>query len=90
MKHVKQQPLLQVSIMSPAETLYEGPAVSVSAENKIGPFDVLAGHTNFFSMLLPCVITVNTGEDVHTFEITHGLMKVHDNTIVIFINIGQG
>jgi F-type H+-transporting ATPase subunit epsilon len=41
----------KVSIRSPEKTLWEGSAVAVSAKNTEGPFDILASHANFVTML---------------------------------------
>ena len=79
------QPRLKVKVISPAQTFYEGGALSVSAVNKVGPFDILADHANFFSLLTEGDIVINTGTQSLHFPITHGLAKVHDNTITLFI-----
>lgn len=76
---------LSVKVMSPTQTFYDGPAVSVSAVNKVGPFDVLANHANFFSLLTEGNIVVNTGTQVLTFPTSHGIIKVHSNKIALFI-----
>lgn len=78
-------PKLHIKVISPAQTFYEGPAVSVSAVNKVGPFDVLADHANFFSLLSEGNAVVNTGTQNLTFPINHGLIKVHDNDITLFV-----
>ncbi len=79
------EPLLKVKVLSPTQSFYEGPAVSVSAINKVGPFDVLANHANFFSLLTKGDIVVNTGNQSLTFPITHGIIKVHSNLITLFV-----
>lgn len=82
---VTSEPKLKVKVISPDQAFYDGPAVSVSAVNKIGPFDVLADHANFFSLLTEGDIVVNTGTQSMHFPVTHGLMKVHNNSITLFI-----
>jgi hypothetical protein len=51
----------KVRILSPYQTYYQGEAVSVSAANRTGPFDILAGHINFFSLLTGGTVVLNTG-----------------------------
>lgn len=80
-----QTPQLHVKIISPAQTYYDGPAVSVSAVNKVGPFDVLANHANFFSLLTQGDIVVATGNQSLTFPVTHGIIKAANNVITLFI-----
>jgi len=78
---------LSVKILSPTQRLYEGEAISLSADNKVGRFDVLAGHTNFFSILTPSDIEVNTGSKQLTFPVAHGLIKVHNNEVTLYVDI---
>jgi len=76
---------LKVKVLSPTQAFYDGPAVSVSAANKVGPFDVLVNHANFFSLLTKSDIVVNTGTQSLTFPITHGIIKVHNNAVTLFV-----
>jgi F0F1-type ATP synthase epsilon subunit len=87
-KHTKEplpDHLITAKVLSPTQTFYSGPAVSVSAVNKVGPFDVLVDHANFFSLLTTCNVVINTGTQQLTFPITHGIIKVHANTVTLFI-----
>jgi F0F1-type ATP synthase epsilon subunit len=82
---LKGEPRLRVKIISPAQTYYDGPAMSVSAVNKVGPFDILADHANFFSLLTEGDIVVGTGHQDLRFPVTHGIVKASNNTILLFI-----
>ena len=85
MKIEKLEPNLKVKVISPTQTFYDGPAVSVSASNKVGPFDILENHANFFSLITECDIVVNTGTHDLTFPVTHGIVKATNNVITLFI-----
>lgn len=87
MKTAGQEPKLLVKVLSPTQTYYNGIAVSVSAINRIGPFDILAGHANFFSLLSACNVMINTGFQELTFPITKGIMKVKSNNVTLFVDI---
>lgn len=78
---------LQVKIFSPFETYYEGLATSLSATNETGPFDVLYGHANFTSLLLKGQILLNTPYGKRSFAVNRGILKVHDNFVIIFANV---
>ena len=78
-------PPLTVKVFSPAQTFYEGPARSVSAMNKEGPFDILAGHINFFSLLGEGTVMVDTGEDSVEIPISHGIVHVRQDVISLFV-----
>jgi F0F1-type ATP synthase epsilon subunit len=84
---LKGEPRLHVRVLSPTQTLYDGPALAVSAYNKVGPFDILADHANFFSLLSEGDITVNTGFQSFTFPIQHGIAKVKNNQVALFLDI---
>lgn len=82
------KPELRVKILSPTGTHFEGRAVSVSAINRVGPFDILANHANFFSLLTAGTIKVRTTEDeTLDFPITHGIAKCNSNNVTLFLDI---
>lgn len=78
---------LQVKVLSPTQTLYNGTATVVSAVNEVGPFDILEDHANFFSLLSEGQVVVNNGFRNFTFPITKGVIKVKNNTITLFVDI---
>lgn len=78
---------LNVKIFSPLKVFFEGTAVSVTAVNKTGPFDVLLDHINFFSILSSGDVVVNTGEDKVTIPIDKGVIRVSNNVVTVFTNI---
>lgn len=82
---LKGEPRLHVKIISPTQTYYDGAALSVTAVNKVGPFDILADHANFFSLLTEGDIVVNTGVSELRFPTTHGIVRASNNNITLFI-----
>ena len=78
---------LKVKVFSPYETFFEGSAVSLSAANKTGPFDILYRHSSFLSTLLPGQIKVDTGFDIIKIEVANGIIRVYDNVVVVFANV---
>ena len=78
-------PKLTVKVVSPTQIFYDGPAVSVSAVNKVGPFDILENHANFFSLITAGDIVVNSGVQELHFPVTHGIVKATNNNITLFI-----
>lgn len=81
------EPKLIVKVLSPTQTYYNGSAISVSAQNRVGPFDVLAEHANFFSLLTAGDIVINTGFQSFKFPITKGILKVTSNKATLFVDI---
>jgi F0F1-type ATP synthase epsilon subunit len=80
------KPLLRVRILSPTQTYYDAPAVSVTANNEVGPFDILAGHANFFSLLTAGSVSVSSGMQVFSFPISKGIMKVSNDVVALFVD----
>jgi F0F1-type ATP synthase epsilon subunit len=80
---------LKVIARAPFHIYYEGDAVSLSAFNEVGPFDVLPGHADFFSMLTACKVSIDNGADKDpiTFEIRNGILTVRDDEVMLFANI---
>jgi F0F1-type ATP synthase epsilon subunit len=51
MKHQVSAKQFAIVARSPFHIYYEGMATALSAANRIGPFDILPGHADFFSIL---------------------------------------
>ena len=83
----KDIPKLRVKIFSPYQIYYEGEAVSISAVNKTGPFDVLSGHANFFSLLSSGKVNIDTGFQKLDFQLDRGIIKVSSNVVTLFANV---
>jgi F0F1-type ATP synthase epsilon subunit len=86
MKH-KDNQQLNVVARSPFTVYYEGPANVLSAQNKVGPFDILPGHADFFSVLSPGEIAINTDAEPVNFAVTSGIITVRDDEVMVFVNI---
>ena len=78
---------LKVIARAPFHIYYEGPAQIVSAENEVGKFDVLPGHVDFFSVMIPGEVAIETGEDVIAFTINGGIIGVRDDEVMLFVNM---
>jgi F0F1-type ATP synthase epsilon subunit len=83
-KNVKR---FKVKIFSPYQTYYEGEATSLSASNRTGPFDILPGHINFFSLLNGGTIALNTGYQRLEFPITRGILRVTRDAVMLFADV---
>lgn len=77
----------RVKIFSPYQTYYEGEAVSLSASNRTGPFDVLPGHINFFSLLSGGQVVINTGFQRLEFQVARGIIRVNGNAVTLFADV---
>jgi F-type H+-transporting ATPase subunit epsilon len=78
---------LSVIARSPFHVYYDGIAKAVTATNKVGQFDVLPGHADFFSMLDPGEVVIETSSGPIIFNITNGIITVSDNKVMLFVNM---
>lgn len=78
---------LSVIARGPFQVYYEGPSQAVTATNKVGEFDILPGHADFFSILDPGEVMIETATDPITFPITNGIITVRDNEVMLFVNM---
>lgn len=87
MKHETATTKLAVIARAPFHVYYEGSARVVSATNQVGRFDVLPGHADFFSVLIPCDVTIETEDNNITFPITGGIVAVREDEVMVFVNM---
>jgi F-type H+-transporting ATPase subunit epsilon len=78
---------LHVIARAPFHIYYEGPATSVSGTNAVGQFDVLPDHADFFSMMSPGEVIVETDKEPVTFTISNGIITVQNNEVILFVNM---
>lgn len=80
-------PELSVIARAPFHIYFEGPATAVTATNKVGRFDILPGHADFFSVLLPGEVIVETTTEPVSFNVSNGIVTVRDNQVMLFVNM---
>lgn len=79
---------LSVIARAPFTVYYEGEANAVSAVNRVGPFDVLPGHADFFSVLEPGQVVIDTGDkEPVMFDIHAGIITARSNEVHLFVNM---
>lgn len=80
--------LMRVKIYAPFRTYFNSEAASLSAINETGPFDILAGHKNFMSLLSPCTITVRVPQRPDfNIAIERGVMHVKADSVTVFLDV---
>jgi F-type H+-transporting ATPase subunit epsilon len=82
------QPIMHVKIYSPFKVYFDETALSISAENETGPFDVLPRHHNFITLLKACELVVRQvhGAD-QRIRISGGIMHVKADQVIIFLDV---
>lgn len=78
---------MYVKVHAPYRTYFDGQALSVSAVNDTGPFDILPKHHNFMTLLSPCTIIIRTDRGDEQIAIQRGIMHVKANQATIFLDV---
>ena len=78
---------LNIIARAPFHVYYEGTASSISAKNKVGEFDILPGHADMFSVLEPCDVVIENGDEPVAFAITSGILTVKNNEVMLFVDV---
>lgn len=76
---------MNVSILSPLKSLFQGEATSVNLPGKVGAFTILENHAPIVSTLDKGVIAITNKDEVSEIEIVSGFVEVHDNEITICV-----
>jgi F0F1-type ATP synthase epsilon subunit len=80
------QTTLTVMIMTPEKVLFTGEATSVSSINDTGPFDILAGHSNFISLIKDSLI-VRLEKGEYKTHLSHGVLRVFQGDVKVFLGL---
>lgn len=88
MSHPEANEKIRVIARAPFKLYFEGDATSVSGNNKVGPFDILPGHADFFSVMTPGEVIIETGSSEPVkFDINNGIVTARDNEVMMFLNM---
>lgn len=78
--------MLQVTIVSPENTLYEGDAVGVKVPGEKGAFEVLQGHAPIVSVLSKGKVECQ-GENPYAVEISGGFIEVNHDKVSVCVEL---
>lgn len=80
--------LLNVKILTPKQTLFDGEALSVSSKNSNGKFDILPEHANFLTLIENQPLTViKQNKEKITLNLVAGVIYVESNQVHIYTDI---
>ncbi|HET9721725.1 MAG TPA: hypothetical protein VFP32_01710 [Candidatus Saccharimonadales bacterium] len=81
-------PQMHVKVYAPFKVYFDGEASSVSAINRVGPFDVLPRHHNFITLLQRGKVTVRlAGKNDFVMAIDKGVMHVKADEVKVFLDV---
>ena len=76
-----------LKIFSPFKVFFEGEALAMSAVNASGPFDILAKHEDFLTILTPCNIVVQTVNGKKEIPMERAIVQVIKDRVWVFANV---
>ncbi len=74
---------MQLEIITPDKTLFEGTAKSVTLPGMGGGFQLLENHAPIISTLKKGQIKIDTGTDTQLIEISSGVVEMLKNKVII-------
>jgi F0F1-type ATP synthase epsilon subunit len=81
------EPIMHVKVYSPFRTYFDEDALSISAVNETGPFDVLPRHHNFMTLLNPCELDIRSPRGQFKIKISRGIMHVKADQVIVFLDV---
>lgn len=78
---------MHVKVYAPFRIYFDGLAQSISAVNDTGPFDILARHHNFMTLLNTGDILVRTENGEEKITVSRGIMHVKADRVVVFLDV---
>lgn len=83
----QQTPLLDINVRSRTDVFFNGKARSISSVNESGPFDVLAMHANFITVIQKTLKIETEENGVREFGIDSGVMRVSENKVDVYLGL---
>lgn len=78
---------MHVKVYAPFKVYFDGLAVSISAVNDTGPFDILPKHHNFMTLINEGDVIVRSDSGEEKVAITRGIMHVKADEVVVFLDV---
>ncbi len=78
---------MHVKVYAPFKVYFDDLAVSITAVNDTGPFDILPGHHNFMTLLNAGDVIVRTDKSEEKISINRGIMHVKTDDVVVFLDV---
>jgi len=78
---------MRIKVYSPYQTYFNEEAQSITAKNETGPFDILAGHHRFMTLLIPCELGIVTDNGNEKIKISRGIMYVKEDRVTVFLDV---
>ena len=81
--------ILTVAIRNKDRVLYSGQAYAVTSLNDKGPFDILAKHENFISLIKTRIAIHTTSTEKKEIQIKNGILRVYRDKVYAYVNFSS-
>lgn len=78
---------MMIKVYSPYQVYFDDQATSISAINDTGPFDILARHHRFLTLLSPCELIIAADKGEEKIKISRGIMYVKEDRVTVFLDV---
>ena len=78
---------MRIKVYSPYQVYFDDQGTSISAVNDTGPFDILARHHRFLTLLIPCELVIVTDRGEEKIKISRGIMYVKEDRVTVFLDV---
>ena len=78
---------LQIEIVNPDQTLYQGFAQAISSINNQGQFDILPSHSHFISIIKDQITIHLLNQTIKTYKFRQGVLRCFNNQVKIYIGL---
>ena len=79
---------MNLKIISPENTLYDGEATMVRVPGVMGDFQILNNHAPIISALQKGVVEYNTADGTQRLDISGGFVELHKNIVSLCVEKG--
>ena len=76
---------MQVKIITPDKTAYEGEAQAITFPGNSGEFEVLDQHAAMISLLKQGTMRLKTAGNDQSFKVDGGVVEVLNNKVVVLV-----
>lgn len=80
---------IELLVMDSQQMVFEGVCTSVSSVNDSGPFDVLASHAQFITLIDEYLDLGLADGTKQRIEVDHGIMRVNHNRVTVFLGMKE-
>ncbi len=81
--------ILTIVIRNKDKVLYSGQAYALTAINDKGPFDILAQHESFISLIKDKITIRPTPTTKQEIQIENGILRVYKDKVYVYVNFAS-